>query len=212
MMLTEQLDGGYVPPSSFPPPLPYPDSTLFYFPTFLALSQADTYLSLLMSELPWQRRAIRIYGRDLMQPHLTAWLGDRGAHYTYSNTRHEPELWTATSQEIKTQLERHCRWRFNSVLANCYRDGEDSMGWHSDNEPELGVGPVIASLSLGAVRRFVMRRKDDHRQKFEYELAHGSLLIMAGTTQKHWQHSLPKMRGVKGPRVNLTYRWICQHS
>ncbi|MCG8463660.1 MAG: alpha-ketoglutarate-dependent dioxygenase AlkB [Xanthomonadales bacterium] len=209
-MLTWHTGGGFQSPSSFPPPLPYADCALYYFPDWIAVAKADALFDALNAEIPWQQRAIQVYGRQVMQPRLTAWIGDESASYSYSKTQHLPEPWTPTTSKLRHDLEQSCQWRFNSVLANCYRNGEDSMGWHADNEAELGQQPVIASLTLGAARRFVMRRRDDHQQKFECLLAHGSLLVMAGETQQYWQHSLPKSRKVNGARINLTYRWICQ--
>ena len=136
-------------------------------------------------------------------PRLTAWHGAAG--YVYSGIRLTPAAWTPPLLELKALAERLAGERFNSVLLNLYRDGRDSVSWHADNEPGLGRDPVIASLSLGAVRRFQLKhRRLDER--LALDLPHGSCLIMAGATQHHWLHQLPKTTRPVGPRINLTFR------
>jgi alkylated DNA repair dioxygenase AlkB len=144
-------------------------------------------------------------------PRLSAWYGDAGAVYTYSGLRLEPLPWTPVLLEIKQATERLSGTRFNSVLLNLYRDGQDSMGWHSDDEPELGPEPVIASVSLGALRRFVFQHKK-RRWRIALDLEPGSVLLMAGATQHHWRHALPKTRRPVAPRINLTFRTILRLS
>ena len=136
-------------------------------------------------------------------------MGDAQAHYQYSGLSLSPQPWLPTVKAIRRKIEKRCCHRFNSVLINLYRDGKDSNGWHSDNEPELGENPVIASLSLGATRRFRLRHK--YRKAlapYSIDLPHGSLLLMAGTTQQYWQHCLSKTARQVGPRINLTFRWV----
>ncbi len=137
--------------------------------------------------------------------HLPGWLA---AHYRYSGAEFVPHPWPPALRAMRGRLQAEGIGRFNSVLLNRYRGGGDYMGWHSDDEPELGPAPVIASLSLGAARRFLLRRRDDPARKAEYLLGHGDLLVMAGQTQRFYQHALPKMARVQGERINLTFRWI----
>ena len=135
------------------------------------------------------------------------WYGDADANYQYSGVHHQPMPWTATLLSIKEKVERHCQHRFNSVLGNLYRNGSDSMGCHADNEKELGVNPLIASLSLGDDRLFRLHHKKK-KLKIDIALQQGDLLVMAGTLQHHWLHSLPKTKSPKKPRINLTFRKI----
>jgi len=150
---------------------------------------------------------VPIFGREIPAPRLSCWIGDPGAAYTYSRVRFEPRPWTPALARVRQRIEQALDARFNSVLANRYASGADSMGWHADDEPELGPRPVIASLSLGATRRFVLRPRSGGA-KVELPLTHGSLLVMAGDTQANWQHALPRMAGAAGLRINLTFRRI----
>lgn len=140
------------------------------------------------------------------EPRLSAWYGD--AAYTYSGKTRQPHAWMPILDALRQRIEIACQARFNSVLLNLYRNGQDSMGLHSDDEPELGPEPLIASLSLGAERRFVLRHKTLTDQRHTLTLAHGSLLLMAGRTQHAWKHGLPKAKSVAEPRINLTFRWL----
>lgn len=177
-------------------------------PDFVAAPEADAWLERLRRELDWQQREIVLFGRRVMQPRLVAWHGDPGVRYRYSGTTLRANGWTACLHEICVRVEHRLGVSFNSVLCNLYRDGADGMGWHADDEPELGKIPVIASLSLGEMRRFLLRRRDDHAQKLELWLPHGSLLVMQGDLQRHWQHALPKTKCSAGPRINLTFRQV----
>lgn len=183
-----------------------PDLDASYTPDFFSADEAAGLFTQLRDGLAWQQQAITIYGRTVMQPRLLAWYGDAGAVYTYSGKRNEPLPWVPVLTTIRQQAEAATGARFNSVLANYYRDGQDSMGWHSDDEPELGPEPVIASFSFGAARDFRFRRRTD-RVVVPLSLAPGSLLVMFGNNQRHWQHALPK-RAVAGPRINLTFRYV----
>ncbi len=180
---------------------------LAYREDFLPVYEADTLLNRLWDELDWKHQAIRIYGKRVMQPRLTAWFGDPEAIYQYSGLEMKPELWHESLRKLKATIECDLGPPFNSVLANAYRNGDDSMGWHSDNEPELGEKPTIASLTLGAERRFLLRRGRGGRSS-SVILGHGSLLIMKNDCQAIYQHSLPKSKSVTGLRINLTFRNI----
>ena len=154
----------------------------------------------------WKEATINIFGRKVISPRLSAWHGDKS--YTYSKLTWPSLPWTRPLIRIKERVEKISDSQFNGVLLNLYRHGRDSMGWHSDNEPELGALPTIASLSLGAERRFLFRCRNNPAIKHAISLPHDSLLIMAGKTQVHWQHSLPKTAKFPGPRLNLSFRWI----
>ncbi|HEV2538440.1 MAG TPA: alpha-ketoglutarate-dependent dioxygenase AlkB [Frateuria sp.] len=193
--------------------LDLPGAELAYWPAWLAPAEADALFESLYVQIPWETHVIRIRGREVSSPRLSCWIGDPGAGYVYSRTRFEPRPWPAPLAALRARIDEVCGAGFNSVLANLYRDGRDAMGWHSDDEPELGQEPVIASLSLGAGRRFVFRRKPARgqaaaRAALELRLAHGSLLRMAGATQRLYQHALPRALRVAAPRINLTFRRI----
>ena len=175
-------------------------------PAFLQAEEADALLAALSAEIPWEQHRIRLYGREHASPRLSCWIGDPDAAYTYSRTRFEPRPWPPALQAVRARVEAAAGVAMNSVLANLYRDGADHMGWHADDEPELGPQPVIASLSLGATRRFVLRHRRDPGRKAAIDLTHGSLLVMAGDLQANWQHALNKTARPVGPRVNLTFR------
>ena len=185
------------------------DGDLGYRPGFLPAAEADRLLQLLLDGLEWQRWQVRIAGRQVDSPRLSAWYGDADAAYGYSGIRLAPRQMPAPLVALRARLRAALGADFNGVLANLYRDGADSMGWHSDDERELGAEPLIASLSFGAPRRFLLR----HRRRRELatlrlELEHGSLLVMGGATQRCWRHSLPKTRRLVGARVNLTFRRV----
>lgn len=178
-----------------------------YIHNFLGQAQASRLLELFWAELNWQQEEIQLFGRKIPQPRLTSWYGDPDARYTYSGLHLEPQAWHPVLLELRTHLEDFLQRRFNSVLANGYRDGRDSMGWHADDEKELGTGPVIASLSLGACRRFLLRDRRGN-ETMCLPLEHGSLLIMQGASQSAWKHSLPKTTRPVGLRINLTFRKV----
>ena len=170
-------------------------------------SRAEALFDALHREIPWEQHRLRIFGRDVGSPRLSCWIGDEGTAYEYSGTLFEPHAWTPTLAMLRDELAARFDLRFNSVLANLYRDGADSMGWHSDAEPELGREPVIASLSFGAVRRFRFRSRATKRVAFAIDLDPGSLLVMRGATQRLYHHDLPKTARA-GARINLTFRTI----
>ncbi len=172
------------------------------------IAAADDVFAALQREVPFEARPIKLFGREVMQPRLVAWVGDANAIYTYSGLRHEPRPWTPTLRALRDELEARTGYTFNSVLCNLYRDGKDSVGWHSDDERELGPDPVVASLSFGATRKFVLsQRKVEHKRTLA--MSHGSLLLMLGTTQRFYRHQVPKEPAITAPRINLTFRRIC---
>ena len=183
------------------------DGELYLLQGFYPSAIADDNLQNLLHNLAWQSEQIYIYGRWLPVPRLMAWYGDQGADYRYSGVDHQPLPWTKELLALKKDVEAVCRQPFNSVLANLYRDGRDSMGCHADNEKELGANPLIASLSFGETR-LLRFRHNRNRMTVDIELSHGDLLIMAGELQHHWRHELPKTRQAKQPRINLTFRRI----
>lgn len=177
-----------------------------YHAGFICSSEADRLLARFREELAWRQDKIQLFGRQVLQPRLVAWYGDPEARYSYSGLQLEPTLWHPLLYELKERIEIATGRHFNAALANAYRDGSDSMGWHSDDEKELGSEPFIASISLGQERRFLVRKKG--QKSFAIDLQHGSLLVMKGPSQQRYQHSLPKTRRPMGMRVNLTYRMI----
>ncbi|PKF49530.1 alpha-ketoglutarate-dependent dioxygenase AlkB family protein [Enterovibrio nigricans] len=181
-----------------------PDGLLYWQPDFILAEEAKSLFSVLSGSLPWQQLPIKMYGKEVMQPRLQAWFGEA---YTYSGLTLSPAKMPEPLKRLQQRCEVIADSSFNSVLANLYRDGLDYMGWHQDNEPELGLSPSIASVTLGETRRFVLRHLRSG-EKREFELNSGSLLIMAGKTQIYWQHSVPKTTKARGPRINLTYRHI----
>jgi alkylated DNA repair dioxygenase AlkB len=183
------------------------DGELYLLRAFYPRAMANDYLQNLLQTLAWQSEQIHIYGRWLQVPRLMAWYGDAGAEYRYSGVAHQPLPWTAELLALRVDVETVCRQSFNSVLANLYRDGRDSMGCHADNEKELGPNPLIASLSFGETRSLRFRHNRSGA-KLDIDLNHGDLLIMAGELQHHWRHQLPKSAKAKQPRINLTFRRI----
>jgi alkylated DNA repair dioxygenase AlkB len=186
-------------------PIPIDDGELALLARLpLSLSNAEVFARLL-HETRWREESVFVYGKRHLQPRLTAWYGD--ASYTYSGLRLEPLPWTALLLEIRAAVEAACGQRFNSVLLNRYRNERDSMGMHSDDEAELGNDPVIASLSYGATRTFILRHKRDKRT-VRLPLEDGSLLLMSGQLQRNWLHGINKSTRPLGERLNLTFRYI----
>lgn len=188
-------------------PIDLPDAGLRYCESFLSDSQA--LYSQLLEEIDWRQDTITLYGRPVLIPRLNAWYGEPGADYSYSGLALQPLPWTPALLDIKERVEAFVGESFNSALANLYRDGRDSVSWHSDDEYELGEAPLIASVSLGATRRFSLRhRRDKSLDTVHLDLQDGSLLVMSGATQRHWAHQVPKTRSAVGGRINLTFRRI----
>jgi alkylated DNA repair dioxygenase AlkB len=183
------------------------DGELYYLADFLSGPGALEYFEWLNAELDWQEEVATIAGRRVPIPRLVCWYGDEGAVYQYSGLTHYPQPWTDTLLGLKQSIENTCGHRFNSVLGNLYRDGQDSMGWHADQEKVLGINPFIASLSLGAERLFKLRHNKTG-ETLDIPLASGSLLLMGGSLQHHWRHCVPKTRQPVSARINLTFRNI----
>ena len=183
------------------------DGKLHYYPHFLVPKIADKIYQQLETQLEWREETLKFMGRQVIAPRLVCWYGDQNAVYCYSGITHQPLQWIPVLNQIKQQIHQFSGLDFNSVLANLYRSGQDSMGWHADKEKQLGTNPAIASLSLGAERLFKLRHRKKH-QTVDINLGHGSLLIMAGNLQHHWRHCLPKTRRPVTRRINLTFRLI----
>lgn len=188
--------------------LPLEDAELSFDSHWLAREPADALFAALREEIDWEVHRIRLFGREHDSPRLSSWIGDAEARYRYSGALFEPRPWPPALASLRSRLSEELGVAFNSVLANRYRDGRDAMGWHSDDEPELGPAPVIASLSLGATRRFALKHRRRDGLKGALELGHGSLLVMAGATQANYRHALPRTARPVGERINLTFRWI----
>ena len=189
--------------------IPIADGEVYYVSDLILGRAADALLRQLVAEIPWRQENILVWGKLYSQPRLVAWYGDRGSDYTYSGIKLTPRPWTDLLRDIKKRVETVSATAFNSVLLNYYRDNRDSMGFHSDDEPELGVRPTIASLSLGEERTFVLKHKVNKLSKpVRLRLASGSLLLMKGETQRYWKHGIAKESRPCGPRINLTFRRI----
>lgn len=187
--------------------LPF-DGETFYFGDFFKKTAADQFFEKLKSEIEWKQEPIKIFGKAIMQPRLTALYGNPEKPYGYSGIIMQPFAWTDFLLEIKNRVEEKAKTNFTHVLLNYYRDGKDSMGWHRDNEAVLGPNPTIASVSFGETREFQIRHHTEKKYKLKLPLDHGSLLIMSGNSQHHWEHQIPKTTKSIGPRINLTFRKI----
>ncbi|MBH8561688.1 alpha-ketoglutarate-dependent dioxygenase AlkB [Nostoc sp. CENA67] len=189
--------------------LSVPDAEITLYHSYFTVKESDEILQRLFMEVNWRQDKIKCYGKEINLPRLTAWYGDIGKNYTYSKITMNPIPWTPVLLWIKKRVEEIAQVSFNSVLLNFYRDGKDSVSWHSDDEPELGKDPIIYSVSFGGERKFQLRHKFQKKlEKIEFNLTHGSLLIMKGKTQEYWQHQIPKTTKLVMPRINLTFRII----
>lgn len=186
------------------------DGEVYFYPALFNETESENLFRLLVTNIQWKQEPIVIAGRSIMQPRLTAWYGDAGKPYRYSGITMQPFAWTAELLHIKQRVEQVVGFVFTSALLNFYRDGNDSMGWHRDNEKELGPNPVIASVSFGATRTFCLKHRNDKTLTRKIPLTVGSLLLMKGATQHHWLHSIPKEPKQNGGRINLTFRAIVQ--
>jgi alkylated DNA repair dioxygenase AlkB len=192
--------------------LPMPDADVALFRYFFDAEESDRLLLQLLTQTRWRQEKIRVYGKHLDLPRLTAWYGDAGKAYSYSGISMLPEPWTESLLEVKLRVDAAAGVRFNSVLLSLYRTGEDSLSWHQDDEPELGEDPVIASVSFGGTRAFQFKHKARKElNKVSIDLTHGSLLIMKGPTQRFWVHQVPKTTKPVPPRINLTFRVILDY-
>lgn len=186
-----------------------PDARLHWYPAFLDQAESRRLLTALVNDTPWRQDRIRMRGKVLDVPRLQAWYGERRARYAYSGLTLDPLPFTDELLALKSRVEQTVGHEFNSVLLNYYRDGRDSVSWHSDDEKELGPEPVIASLSLGCPRRFELKhRTNSEAGKKAITLTAGSLLLMDKGMQQRWQHRIPKQHGVSAGRINLTFRLI----
>jgi alkylated DNA repair dioxygenase AlkB len=179
-----------------------------YIPEFLTQTEAEQLFNELQSSIDWRQDQVTVYGKKHPIPRLQAFIADLGVSYTYSGFKLTGSGFPHYIETLKERIAAQTQTRFNALLANLYRDGKDHMGWHSDDERELGAKPVIASLSLGAERTFQLRNRRTPKQRIDIELASGSLLIMGPELQHQWQHALPKRLRVSQPRINLTFRYI----
>ncbi|OCX52293.1 2OG-Fe(II) oxygenase [Mucilaginibacter sp. PPCGB 2223] len=185
-----------------------PADVLEYHSGIFSISESEHFLQYFIGTVPWEQRVVTMYGKEVVTPRLTAWYGDTGKNYAYTGGSFKPMPWLPELLEIKNRIEPFAGIRFNSVLLNYYRDANDSVAWHSDNENELGKQPLIASVSFGQVRRFDIRHKQDHHRKYALNLENGSLLLMKGELQQKWEHRIAKSTRPMRARVNLTFRVI----
>ncbi|KJD33482.1 2OG-Fe(II) oxygenase [Tamlana nanhaiensis] len=184
------------------------DAEVIYYPNFFTTKEANTLFEALLNEVKWQQDTIKMFGKTHLQPRLTAFFANNQNRYKYSNIIMQPEMFNANLSRIKTIIENELKIEFTSCLANLYRTGNDSNGWHADNEKELGEQPIIASVSFGAERVFHFKHRTDKQLKHKLILQNGSLLLMQGDTQNNWLHQIPKTKKTIGKRINLTFRII----
>lgn len=189
--------------------LPF-DGELIYHSKILTTAEASRYFNSFMENISWRNDEAVIYGKHIITKRKVAWYADKNYAYTYSRTTKIALPWTKDLLALKSLVEQHCNTSFNSCLLNLYHDGEEGMSWHSDDEKALGKNTTIASISLGAERKFSLKHKEK-KQSLSLVLEHGSLLVMQGSMQTHWLHSLPKTKKIKTPRVNLTFRKMLEN-
>lgn len=187
--------------------LPF-DGEVYFFPKFFEEKECRYFFERLQEEIQWKQESIRLFGREMLQPRLTAWYGDAGRSYSYSGITLQPRDWTTALLQIKSRIEAVAQVRFNSALLNLYRHGKDSMGWHRDNERSLGQNPVIGSVSFGETRTFRLRYYKPKDMIKTIQLNNGSFLLMKGATQHFWEHQVPKTTRKVNERINITFRII----
>ena len=178
-----------------------------YLPNFFSRIESESLFKTLRKDIQWKQESMNMYGKKIDFPRLTAWYGDNDKPYSFSGITLQPLPWNSEILEIKNKIEPKANVAFNSVLLNLYRNGNDSISWHTDAEPELGINPIIASVNFGETRKFQLRHIKT-KEKLEIELTHGSVLIMQGELQHYWQHQVPKTSKTVGERINLTFRVI----
>ena len=185
------------------------DGEILFIKNFLTSTEAKNYFDIFQNTISWKQEEIKYYGKIYPVPRKTAWYGYEGFDYSYSGINCNPEPWTKELLDLKKEIEKFIpNEDFNSVLLNLYRDGNDKVSWHADDEKELGINPTIASLSIGETRRFDVKHKDNPDLKYQFELTPGSLIIMKGALQHNWLHQIPVQKKVTKPRINLTFRTI----
>ncbi|MEZ5492029.1 MAG: alpha-ketoglutarate-dependent dioxygenase AlkB [Gammaproteobacteria bacterium] len=183
------------------------------YPEAFNRTESEGYFDLLRHEINWQSASIRLAGRSIAIPRLQCWVAESGFNYSYSGIQMAPLPWSATLLAIRQRVQELAGLSFNAVLLNLYRNGQDSVSWHADDEPELGPNPVVASVSFGASRPFELKPKDNHSAaRYRLMLHSGSLLVMGNTMQNNWLHQIPKAKGLEEPRINLTFRQVCERS
>ena len=183
------------------------DGSAVLTPDFLSAEIADSLFSHLCESTPWENQSLIMFGKKVDEPRLSTWHADPHLPYTYSGAQRTPQPWTAELKNVKSLCEQHINHSFNGVLVNLYRTGVDHLGWHSDDEIVNGPEPIIASISLGAERRFDLRHRESG-ERVSTMLPHGSLLVMSGKSQSHWLHRIAKTPTLTEPRINLTFRHL----
>jgi alkylated DNA repair dioxygenase AlkB len=186
--------------------LPY-DGTVHYHGKIFSTREAHDFFKLLSSEINWEQDEVMMFGKKIITKRKVAWYGEEPFDYTYSHVKKTAVYWNDTLKRIKDKVEQFSGETYNSCLLNLYHNGDEGMGWHADNEKELKKEGAIASVSFGAIRKFVFKHNETH-QKIELNLDNGSLLVMKGIVQTHWLHRLPQSKKVNQPRINLTFRTI----
>jgi len=202
----DQLDM-FAPIPEYDKPVVIQDGEYIYIPNFYNKVTADRLLDSFINEIEWKQESMNMYGKKIPFPRLTAWYGDNDKPYSFSGITLQPKQWNGDLLQIKKDIEPKAEVEFNSVLLNRYRDGNDSISWHTDAEKELGRNPVIASVNFGAERKFQLKHIETG-EKIEIELKHGSLLVMKGELQHFWKHQVPKTKTKVSERINLTFRVI----
>lgn len=185
-----------------------PQSEVIYIPNFLMELEAAELFEHLVKNTPWQQDEITLFGKTHLQPRLTAFYGTDNLSYSYSNIKMKAHSWTSHLLTLKNEVEKRAEAIFNCALLNYYRDGKDSMGWHADDEKELGINPIIASVTLGGERFFHLKHNKSPEHQSKIKLQDGSLLLMKGSTQHFYKHQIPKTTKAVQPRINLTFRYI----
>lgn len=189
-------------------PIEAEEAEIYLIESFISANEANEIFQELRTHTAWQKDKITVFGKEYYQPRLTAWYATNEKSYSYSGIQMNPHPFTDLLKDLARRIGDVSGIKFNTCLFNLYRNGQDSNGWHADDEKELGQNPPIASLSFGTTRKFKMRKKDNHQQKIDLHLSNGSLLLMLGETQHKWQHQIPKTKKEVGERINLTFRII----
>jgi len=189
-------------------PLTMAGADVIYHPNLLSTDEGNELLQKLMNTVTWRQDQITVYGKTHPQPRLTALFANNDIPYSYSNIKMQPKPFTKELFALKEKVKQYTNTKFTTCLLNYYRDGQDSNGWHADDEKELGKNPVIASISLGTDRWFHFKHRTDKNLKYKILLQHGSLLLMQGKTQENWLHQIPKSKKINTPRINITFRTI----
>ncbi len=202
----EQLDL-FEEPKDYKQAIKIRNGEYIYIPDFFDFEKAKAYLNAFKENITWKQESMNMYGKQVLFPRLTSWYGESDKPYTFSGITLQPHPWTKELKEIKSAIEPLCEVVFNSVLLNMYRDGNDSISWHTDAEKELGKNPLIASVNFGAERKFQIRHNET-QEIHDINLKHGSLLIMKGELQHYWKHQVPKQKKITQERINLTFRVI----